>query len=794
MTFWAQSLTPNDMVIVASLALIIVAFALWRLLYVGGHTAPDQSLTDGAVLLISDGHIQRSSAEARRLLGECDGQPVVTVLENFLGADSARARDAVNRLEMTGEPINMLTYNPDGSAYELIGTPSGALIRLILRDANYMDVKLRAAEERVSAADSVLRQHQWEQETMRGLIASAPIIAWNRSDDGTLNWSSGQIRTRTGGVTSEQAVDLIVARTKLNRQPVATDMPQKSRIEIVTNGGSETISLHVNEVMQQDGSRIGFATDAGTAASAERTLTRFVQTMTETFAHLTVGLAIFDRNQTLALFNPALVQMWQVEPAWLARRPSLREIIDELRATRRLPELQDYHTWRSRLLTLFDNTEAADYEELWHLADGSNIRVLARPHPHGSLAFIFDDVTERMRLEQRYRHSIDLRRATLDKLAEGIAVFGANGLLQFVNQAFHEIWDTSSETVYAAMHARQLVATCEKLTVEEETWQRLYAYITGEQSRHAWTARLTMHSGRVLTARFSPLPDGSTMAVYADMTDSERIAMVLQERNEALELAEEMRVSLLAQVSENLRAPVEEIQTFAGQLSKEATDSNTQVSACVGILDASTKLVGAIADLSELSALPVQPFGLGSTECDLQECLRLAQAILGRQAFGAGVTVRIDALDGHPIVQGDTFRLRQILCSIGAEALSRAQADGEVVLGAEISEFVYRVTAHTMTSVQRISSVEPSSSPSMLQARDLARRMYGTAEIREDRETGRFEITCEIPNSHARNSVGLTVETDRHALQELPIDEIEEAETVDEAIDHALELKQGGTR
>ena len=42
-------------------------------------------------------------------------------------------------------------------------------------------------------------------------------------------------------------------------------------------------------------------------------------TMTETFAHLTVGLAIFDRNQTLALFNPALVQMWQVEPAWLAR-------------------------------------------------------------------------------------------------------------------------------------------------------------------------------------------------------------------------------------------------------------------------------------------------------------------------------------------------------------------------------------------------------------------------------------------------------------------------------------------
>lgn len=236
-------------------------------------------------------------------------------------------------------------------------------------------------------------------------------------------------------------------------------------------------------MIRPNGDRIGFASDAGTAASAERTLTRFVQTMTETFAHLTVGLAIFDRNQTLALFNPALVQMWQLEPAWLARRPSLRDIVDELRSSRRLPELQDFHKWRTELLSLFDNTEAADYEELWHLPNGSNIRVLARPHPHGSLAFIFDDVTERMRLEQRYRHSIDLRRVTLDRLNEGIAVFGANGLLQFINQAFHELWGTNSESVYAAMHVRQLIPQCQQLTPDKDIWKRLHSFVTGEDNR-----------------------------------------------------------------------------------------------------------------------------------------------------------------------------------------------------------------------------------------------------------------------------------------------------------------------
>jgi hypothetical protein len=104
-----------------------------------------------------------------------------------------------------------------------------------------------------------------------------------------------------------------------------------------------------------------------------------------------------------------------------------------------IPEVSDFHDWRRRLNDLFDNTEMVDYDELWHLADGTDIRVLARPHPHGLLAFVFEDVIELLRLGQQFRHSIDLRRATLDRLDEGLAVFGPDGLLQLVNAAFHEI-------------------------------------------------------------------------------------------------------------------------------------------------------------------------------------------------------------------------------------------------------------------------------------------------------------------------------------------------------------------
>jgi len=674
----------HDVLVVGSIFLIALAILLWRVFYVQGKSGDEGVLTDGAVLLLADGMVQQASSAAVSLLGDCTNQPVVRVLEQFLGPDATDARDAVNRLEMTGERVDMLVYTPDGKPYELIGKPSGALIRLVFRDARLLDDKLRDAQQRVEAADTALNTHEWAQETLRGLIEEAPIIAWHRAAEGEINWSGGEIKARAGSVAAAQAVDLIVARTKLNNQPVLAGQPQKSRIEIVVNEGMETVSLHVIEIVRPDGSRIGFATDAGTATSAERTLTRFVQTMTETFAHLTVGLAIFDRNQTLALFNPALVTMWQVEPAWLARRPSLRDIIDELRATRRLPELQDFHKWRTRLIDLFENTEAADYEELWHLADGSNIRVLARPHPHGSLAFIFDDVTERMRLEQRYRHSIDLRRSTLDRLNEGVAVFGANGLLQFVNQAFHEIWGTDTESVFPAMHARQLVSMCETMTKETDVWHRLHGYITGEENRRAWTAQLTMESRRILTARFAPLPDGSTMAVFADITRSEHVSKQLAARSAALALAETMRASLARRLADQVAAPLGDIAEHARALSAEADGDAAGLAALAARAEQARVHVKNAAEM--LGSAPLSPEG-SVGPCDLAAIGAFTVWLLQDEATAAGVALAaappapVDEAGESPLVACDAQGVRLAAYAVTTDALSVAAPGSRVVIG-----------------------------------------------------------------------------------------------------------------
>ncbi len=763
-----MSIDAAWVVMLSGAGLALVLFFTWRVLRTSVPARDGGLLTDGAVLVVSDGLVQQASPGACALLGACAGRPVAELLRGFLDASAGPAIEAAGQLEITGDPVDILVRTGDGRAFELIGAPAGALIRIVLREARYLDERLRETEARIRAAENALRTHSWEQDALHALVAEAPIIAWHRAADGTVNWSAGRIVTRTGGVTPEMAVELIVARMRVNRQPALAGEPQKSRIEIVVGDGAETVSLHVVEIVRQDGSRIGFATDAGTAAAAERTLARFVQTMTETFAHLTVGLAIFDRNQTLALFNPALVQMWQVEPAWLARRPSLRDILDELRSIRRLPELEDFHSWRGRLLGLFENTEAADYEELWHLADGSNIRVLARPHPHGALAFTFDDISERMRLEQRYRHSIDLRRATLDGLTEGIAVFGANGLLQFVNQAFHEIWGTDGDTVYAAMHARQLIALCEEITAEPEIWQKLHGFITGEESRRAWTTRLGTISGRALIARFAPLPDGSTLTVFSDMTESERVADALLERDAALDMAETARTALSGLFAARSTPALDNIEAQLGALDRAGPLPDEARHAGAALAEAAAELraaLGGAARIAVRSLLPTTNWPAnGEPGGDPAETLTFVAAILAPRAAQAGVALLTDAASAPGRVACPAGALGQITFQLGADAIGRSEPGGTVVLRAEGEGDRFTLRAECSASrPPRVGAVgSPRSGPAadavsgeaLIRLGRLVARQGGHVEIEQGPATGPGCVTCHCEARRPERSDG----------------------------------------
>ncbi|MDH3665744.1 MAG: PAS domain-containing sensor histidine kinase [Paracoccaceae bacterium] len=586
----------------------------------------------------------------------------------------------MSQLDSDGEPFDQLIDGPDGTPVELVGRPRGAQVRVALRPAAILKAERDRQSEAFSVREGELAARERETGALANMLSEAPLVAWRRGPDGRIIWSAGAIHAAGGEIGADQAARLAAERERGGSKTVG-EGSERFFIEL-----DDTIVLDAVETDGPDGTRLGVAVDTSGALSAERTLSRFVRTMTDTFAHLNVGLAIFDQNQTLVLFNPAVAGMWQADPAQLARRPTLWDVLDELRANRRMPEMADFHTWRETLFALFENPEQADFEELWHLSDGTDIRVLARPHPRGSLAFVFEDVTERLRLEQRFRHSVDLRRATLDHLDEGLTVFGPDGRLELVNQAFHDIWGTDGETVRPAMHVSEILPLVRGLTVETEVWDRLMTVITSAATREIWTARLTMGDGRILGARFAPLPDGSTMAAFADETDRERIALALRERNEALEAVEEMRAAVLDRISHRLRTPLNTIFGF-GQLitdSRLGPLTDAQRGYAVGILEAASHLLDTVNDVTELASLEIEPLPDERSATSLGEVLLVTGQLLEKRATEAGVSIEITAPEAGCAPECEPARLRQISFGMMTDAIHRNRDGGTITLSARV--------------------------------------------------------------------------------------------------------------
>jgi PAS domain-containing protein len=274
--------------------------------------------------------------------------------------------------------------------------------------------------------------------------------------------------------------------------------------------------FEVSRAAGPGGEALGFALDAGEIVAAEASLRRFVETLTETFAHLPIGLAVFDKNRRLGLFNPALTELVKIDAVWLAGRPSLRDFLERLRETRQMPEQKDFASWRRKLGELEEGARDGTYEENWVLPSGKVFRVTGRPHPQGALAFLFEDISTAIMLERRYRCELELSQATLDRLSEAVAVFDASGMLAFVNSAFERLWQLDPMARLEGPGIAGMTALWAERCGPSPVWPRIAEFATAGGARNAWSDEVATIDGRRISVLVAPLPDASALVVFRE--------------------------------------------------------------------------------------------------------------------------------------------------------------------------------------------------------------------------------------------------------------------------------------
>ena len=380
-----------------------------------------------------------------------------------------------------------------------------------------LTLRHQARDEATGPTDRLaLRALEDEVALLRDIVQRTPAPIWCERRDGAVTWANRAYLLQavahegTVGALSWPLPRLFPGLT-IGPEGTAPDQPVTARLA-GPEGRDQHFDVHA-QPRADDLVLTAFPADAAQRARmAQRHLT---QTLTQTFAQLPVGLAIFDRERRLQMFNPALADITGIGPDSLALRPSLEAFLDRLRDLKRIPEPRDYRAWRQGIVALEAAAAGSGYAEVWSLPAGQTLRVTGRPHPDGAIALLFEDISSEVSLSRRFRGEIDTSRAVLDALDEAVAVFSPDGTLMLTNAAYGRLWHSQAATRPGEIGVQAALRLWLERSQPNPLWHRLRRYVTGSEARVPLDTVVQMKDGRHLLCRITPLAGGATLVSFA---------------------------------------------------------------------------------------------------------------------------------------------------------------------------------------------------------------------------------------------------------------------------------------
>lgn len=356
-----------------------------------------------------------------------------------------------------------------------------------------------------------LSLHAQEQEiaTLRETLGTLPMPVWRCSADGAVLWANQPYLALASEIADGD--DLVWPL------PVLFDLGHgtagktvSKRMKLAEPAGGRERWFDCSAQKSDDGT-LCIAMPADSIVRAERSLREFVQTLTKTFAHLPIGLAIFDRQRQLALFNPALIDLTSLGADFLSARPSLFAFLDRLREARIAPEPKDYTGWRQSMTELEKAASSGHYEETWSLPTGQTYKVTGRPHPDGAVAFLIEDISAEVSLTRRFRSEIEMGQSVINTLDDAVVVFSATGDVIMSNTVYTTLWGVDPGTTLGTVSVNDATRQWQATTRPTPVWGDLRDFVGDTSERAEWDAAVTLNDGTALTCQVTPMAGGATL-------------------------------------------------------------------------------------------------------------------------------------------------------------------------------------------------------------------------------------------------------------------------------------------
>ena len=513
----------------------------------------------------------------------------------------------------------------------------------------------------------------------------AGFPAWRTDSQGALLWANQAY------LKAVEAYDLEDARAR----DCALDQKARKDAALAAKGRAATYTrpitidgkrrmLRISLFPAHDGAS-GVAFDVTEEIETRDTLAREAKAHEETLNHLTDAVAVFDSTRRLTTHNRAFSRLWGLEDAWLNEGPSHGEWLDRLRQSAKIASTRDFAAWKAQELSYYQEPGLIP-DQTWTMPDGRILRVARQRQPSGGLLILFEDISDKMGLQARFKTLIEVQRATLDKLGEGVAVFTADGKLSLANSAFARMWGLEQSFLEAQPEFDLVAERAMLIHRDSAFWSELKARISdpSPQSRQEKQGEFMCVDGTSLTWLTRPLPDGATLAAFADVTAARKVETALRDKAAAFQDADRLKTEFVRNVSYQLRTPLTTIggytELLAAGMGGSLTPAQSDYLSAIG--SASGHLGKLIENILDLAMIDAGQMSLDLGDVHIREALEITAEIARTSSGNDQVKILVDCNDTVGVIRADSARIRQILFNLVSNALRFTGKGDTVTMGA----------------------------------------------------------------------------------------------------------------
>jgi PAS domain-containing protein len=349
------------------------------------------------------------------------------------------------------------------------------------------------------------------------VVDLAPFPVWHTDENNQVLWFNrayGTLANRLGASSGASAEDKTIKELPFTDSDSGQfDHDGQRRLSVFVPSDNQNLWFDVTSTALARG-QVKYATDVSAVVEAEFAQRNFIQTLAKTFAQLPIGLAIFDRTRSLALYNPALIDLMSIPTSFLSARPDLHAFFDRLRDSNMMPEPKSYSDWREQIDDLVQAASDDRYSETWSIPSGTVLSVTGRPHPDGAVAFLFQDITAEVTLTRRFRSELEIAQSVLDKLDDGVVVFAADGRVIQSNHSYKREWLRSNAKIGAPENILDTLQIWQTRCVPNPNWADVRDFVSTRNERSDWSFAAETKKGKGYCCHVHPVNSGATLVRF----------------------------------------------------------------------------------------------------------------------------------------------------------------------------------------------------------------------------------------------------------------------------------------